>query len=108
MADLIRWLLRTVLAVIAPVLLILGGAALAGLGLDRELPFLIWTGLIVAACGLLWGAWLLLLADAGGDVELGFGGDSGDGGHDTPSWKVWIVVLCVAGVVAGAKAVLFP
>jgi hypothetical protein len=103
--DLIRWLLRTLVVVAAPVLLVLGGATLAGLGLDHDLAFLVWTGLIVAACGLLWGGWLLLVASAGGDTDLAFGDDS-DGASDSPSWKIWTLAAGIAAVLACARLFL--
>lgn len=53
--------IRFVLGLLAPFILVFGGAGLVGLGLEHDLRFLVWAGAIATACGLLWGCWLLLL-----------------------------------------------
>ena len=51
------------IGLLMPVILILGGAALAAVGVMQASLFLIVTGLIVAAAGVLWGVVMLTLAN---------------------------------------------
>lgn len=60
-----KTLARFLVALLAPFVLIFGGAGLVGLGLDREVPFLIWTGLVVLGAGLLWCLFLWFWAESG-------------------------------------------
>lgn len=57
----LRGFAKFVVAVITPILLVIGGATLAALGISNGSSFLVWTGLIIAAVGLLWGGLFLLL-----------------------------------------------
>ena len=52
-------------ALLAPFVLRFGSAGLIGLGLHREVPFLVWTGLVAFAGGALWCLFLYLWADSG-------------------------------------------
>ena len=54
-------ILKSVLSLLWPVLLIGLGALVAAAGLNFEINFLIWTGLIITAAGVLWGAILYFL-----------------------------------------------
>ena len=51
------------IGLLMPVILISGGAALAAVGVMQASLFLIVTGLIVAAAGVLWGVVMLTLAN---------------------------------------------
>lgn len=51
------------IGLLMPVILIAGGAALAAVGVMQASLFLIVTGLIVAAAGVLWGVVMLTLAN---------------------------------------------
>ncbi|MEE4298264.1 MAG: hypothetical protein V2J24_02380 [Pseudomonadales bacterium] len=53
------------MALLAPFVMLFGGAGLIGLGLDRDVSFLVWTGLVVFAGGVLWCLFLYLWADSG-------------------------------------------
>ncbi len=55
------------LSLIIPVVLVLLGAAIAGVGLTQGWSWLIWTGLVVAGIGVLWGICLFAFADAATD-----------------------------------------
>lgn len=55
-----RSFVRFLIYVFAPIALILVGAGTAALGITMGWTILIWAGLIVAAVGLLWGAFLML------------------------------------------------
>jgi hypothetical protein len=61
------WLVSLVL----PVVLVVLGGAVAGLGLVQGWTWLIWTGLIVAGIGILWGICLFAFADAATDWPFG-------------------------------------
>ncbi len=52
-------LINFVFAVIAPFLLIAAGALIAGAGIQFQVAFLFWGGLILAGVGVLW--WMLRL-----------------------------------------------
>ncbi len=55
---------KTWVRALAPLILVLVGALLAAAGLQWGFPMLFWGGLIVAGCGVLWGAlWLLPIVD---------------------------------------------
>mgnify|MGYP001825561399 CR=1 FL=1 len=56
-----RSCLQFLIGILMPILLIVVGAALAALGFTQGWPFLVWTGLIVAGVGLLWGTVLVLM-----------------------------------------------
>ncbi|MEE4300079.1 MAG: hypothetical protein V2J24_11620 [Pseudomonadales bacterium] len=58
-------LARFLVVLLAPFVLIFGGAGVIALGVEREIEFLIWTGLIVLGSGLLWCLFLYLWADSG-------------------------------------------
>lgn len=60
----VKQLVRFVLGLLAPFILIFGGGGLVGIGIEYELPIIGWIGAVSGACGLLWGAWLLLLDGA--------------------------------------------
>jgi hypothetical protein len=62
-----RSFVRFLVYVFAPIALILAGAGLAALGITMGWTILLWAGLIVAAAGLIWGAFLLLFH---GPVDL--------------------------------------
>jgi len=51
------------IGLLMPVILISGGAALAAVGVMQASLFLIVTGLVVAAAGVLWGVVMLTLAN---------------------------------------------
>ena len=55
------------LSLIIPVVLVLLGAAIAGVGLTQGWSWLIWTVLVVAGIGVLWGICLFAFADAATD-----------------------------------------
>lgn len=55
------------LSLIIPLVLVLLGAGLAGLGVTQGWPWLIWTGLVVAGIGVLWGICLFIFSDAATD-----------------------------------------
>jgi hypothetical protein len=57
----LRGLVKFLVAVLAPILLVLGGAGLAALGVSTGWYVLLWTGLIIAGIGLIWGIVFLLL-----------------------------------------------
>ena len=57
--------MRFLLGLFAPLILVFGGAGLAGLGAEYDFDALIWAGGIAIVSGLLWGCWILLLADSG-------------------------------------------
>ena len=56
-----RSCLLFLIGILMPILLIVVGAALAALGFTQGWAFLVWTGLIVAGVGLLWGIVLVLM-----------------------------------------------
>ena len=56
-----RGCLQFLIGILMPILLIVVGAALAALGFTQGWAFLVWTGLIVAGVGLLWGIVLVLM-----------------------------------------------
>lgn len=56
-----RGFAKFLIGLLAPFVLILAGAGLAALGFTQAWWWLFWTGLIVAAAGVLWGAILLLV-----------------------------------------------
>ena len=56
-------ILGLLIALLMPVVLILGGAALAAVGVVQGSLFLIVTGLVLAAAGVLWGVVMLTLAN---------------------------------------------
>lgn len=56
-------LVGLLIGLLMPVVLILGGAALAAVGVMQGSLFLIVTGLVVAAAGVLWGVVLLNLSN---------------------------------------------
>lgn len=58
-------LARFLVALLAPFVFVFGGAGLIAVGLEHEIEFLLWTGLILLAAGLLWCLWLYLQAEAG-------------------------------------------
>ena len=60
-----RDLLRFIVGLLAPFILIFGGAGLVALGFEYQKTFLLWTGGVVALAGVLWGAFLLLFAHEG-------------------------------------------
>ena len=64
--DLFAALGSALLAMLAPLVPILLGAGLAAWGLTSGWPWLIWTGLIVAAAGVVWGL-VVWLAHGGAD-----------------------------------------
>ncbi len=57
----LRGFVKFLVAVLAPILLVLGGAGLSALGISMGWYFLLWTGLIIAGIGLVWGIVFLLL-----------------------------------------------
>lgn len=60
-----KTLVRFLVGLAMPFVLVFGGAGLIGLGLDGQVDFLVWAGLIVFAVGLLWCLGLYLWIDAG-------------------------------------------
>ncbi len=56
-------LVGLLIGLLMPVVLILGGAALAAVGVMQASLFLIVTGLVVAAAGVLWGVVMLNLSN---------------------------------------------
>lgn len=52
---------KFLLALLMPLVLILIGAGLIALGITMGWTFVFWTGLVVAAVGLLWGAFFLIV-----------------------------------------------
>ncbi len=57
------------LSLIIPVVLVLLGAAIAGVGLTQGWSWLFWTGLVVAGIGVLWGICLCLFAFAEAGID---------------------------------------
>ena len=56
-----RSCLQFLIGILMPIVLIVVGAALAALGFTQGWAFLVWTGLIVAGVGLLWGIVLVVM-----------------------------------------------
>ncbi|MEM7303588.1 MAG: hypothetical protein AAF468_21115 [Pseudomonadota bacterium] len=56
MSSMVKSILNGLMSVLAPIILIGGGALLTGWGATNGWTPLIWTGLIVVGAGLLWGA----------------------------------------------------
>ena len=54
MKESVRFI-RFVVGLLAPFVLIFGGAGLIGIGFEYDYNVLVWAGGIVAICGLLWG-----------------------------------------------------
>ena len=57
-------LFRFILGLLAPFILVFGGGALVGLGVEYDSTTLVWMGGIAVVCGLLWGCWLLFLDES--------------------------------------------
>jgi len=60
-----RELTKFVVALLIPIALIFIGAGLFALGVHFKMAFLLWTGGVVALCGVLWGVFLVLWASDG-------------------------------------------
>ena len=56
----LRWLVRTLLAILIPIVLVIGGGALVGVGINYSLPVVMWIGIALLAAGIIWGLVLFL------------------------------------------------
>ena len=61
MKDLLRFLFW----LFAPVLLIIGGGALVGIGLNNSYAFIGWAGAAMVLAGIIWGAVMFFLHSSG-------------------------------------------
>lgn len=57
-------LVRFLVGLLAPFILIFGGAALVGIGVEYDVNVLAWIGGIAVVCGLLWGLWIFFLDES--------------------------------------------
>ena len=56
------WLAGLITGIVAPFVLVFGGAGIVGIAVEYEIEFLVWAGLLLLVCGLLWMLGLFFLA----------------------------------------------
>ena len=59
--DIVKVLVQGAFAVLLPIGMVIGGAALLGFGIDSDIRILAWIGIGLLVAGIVWGAILYLL-----------------------------------------------